>query len=369
MRIGIDGHFLGSQLGGNETQTVSLLRSLIDLAPEHTFVTIYTHSDFQPKDLANRKNAVFHQLYPSNAIWRQFGGLGFTSIRFQLDVLLCQYWAPFFYPRERLVVIIHDVGHRYYPEHFTFRQWLKLESAISMSTHRAKRIITDSDFSKRTIVQSYGVPPERVIVIPLGVDKAFFRTTTKQETERVIRRLGLPSDYILYIGNLMPRKNITGLIRAYHILKHKYAIPHNLVIVGQKRWMTKEIFDCAHSSGVYQNIFFTGYIPWKDLPAIYTGATLHVLPSLFEGFGITVLESMACGTPVAAANATSIPEVAGDAAVLFDPRNPEDISEKIYSVINDSILYKSLIDRGRRRSDMFPWAKSAQKTLAVIQDI
>ena len=366
MRIGIDGHFLGSKTGGNETLTESLLCSLLDLSPQHQFVVFYTHGDYHPGELAARGNAEFVRIRPGNAIWRQVCGLGLAARRSRVDVLLAQYWTPFLFPGSRQVQTILDVGHRYYPHHFTPRIRLQLETAIRSGIYRSKSIITISEYAKQTIVESYRIAEDRVSVAHLGVDRNFFRPVAAEDTESVKKRLGLPARYLLYVGNLMPRKNVTGLIRALAILKRKRSLAHSVVVVGRKRWLTEEIYRCADSLDVAGDLVFTGYVDRKDLPAVYCGADLHVLPSFFEGFGLTLLESMACGTPVAAANATSIPEVAGDAALLFDPSDSEEIANTISSIINDPGLRDDLISRGRRRAELFSWSRCAEKITKTL---
>ncbi len=369
MRIGIDGHFLGSGTGGNETLTESLLRALLDVAPQHTFVTIHTSGDFDPGELASRGNAEFHLLRPNNALWRQLYGLGAAARRLNIDVLLCQYWAPFFFPGELQVQVILDVGHRYHPEHFTMRQRLQLDASVLSGARRVGRILTISDYSKQTITEAYGIDRDRVGVVRLGVDTGRFRPASEEAVKATRERLRLPREYLLYVGNLMPRKNITGLIRAFEILKSEHRIPHSLLIVGRRRWMTGEIFRCAERSGVSREIVFTGYASADDLPAIYTGAALHVLPSFFEGFGITLLESMACGTPVAASNTTSIPEVVGDAGLLFDPGDFADMAGKMVDLIEDDGLRRSLVEKGYQQVKRFTWEQSARKTLQALEQV
>lgn len=369
MRIGIDGHFLGSHTGGNETQTESLIKSLVEIAPEHKFVVLYTNKNYTPEQNTAFQKAEFHLLQPGAPMWRQLGGSALAFRKLKVDALIAQYWIPFFFPAKITLQVIHDIGHRYFPEHFKIKQRLQLEAAILSGIYRAKNILTVSNHSKQMIINSYGIPDKKIIVISNGVDHNIFSPQPRDKVDTIRKYYGLPQDYLLYVGNLMPRKNIVRLIKAFNILKCKHHIKHSLVIVGQRKWMTKDIFKTAEESSVSKDIIFTGYIKNKDLSAIYSGAAIHVLPSLFEGFGLTLLEAMACGTPVAASDTTSIPEVVGNAGLLFDPLDCEDMAEKIMCILRDASLHQTLINKGKERAKLFTWKQSASKIRDTLLQI
>lgn len=367
MRIGIDGHHLGGSSGGNETVLTSLLDTLGPLAPEHTFVVFYTQPHYRPP--RTTANVTYRRLWPSHALWRQAGGLGLAARRQRVDALLSFYWSPLLFPGSRQLLSIHDVGHRYFPEHFTTRRRLQLEVAVRSGIARAKHIVTLTEHSKHTIAESYGVPLERITVTYCGVDTSFYRPAPPERIAAVKRRLGIDRDYLLHVGNLMPRKNLAGLIEAFGLLKRETRLDHVLVIVGRRRWLTGAIFDAAARSGLSDDIVFTGYVPTDELPALYSGAALYVMPSYFEGFGIPVIEAMACETPVVSSNATSLPEIIGEAGLLFDPTDAAEMAAAMARALGDAELCATLVARGSEQVRRFTTEECARRYLAALAEV
>ena len=269
---------------------------------------------------------------------------------------------PLIHPRS--VVTVHDLGYIYYPQaHRPFdRLYLDLSTRFNASV--ASQIIADSEATKNDLVRKYHVPEERITVVYPGcnlepvIDEAGWR--------RVRERYHLPDRYILHLGTLHPRKNILRLLEAFQSLATDFPDLH-LVLAGKKGWLYEEIFYKAE--GLNGRVHSPGYIASEDLPLLLRKARLFILPSLYEGFGFPILEAMAAGTPVVCSNASALPEVAGDAALLFDPHNVEAMRETTRRVLEDEALRAELIERGLERAKIFSWERCAKETLSVLEKV
>lgn len=232
----------------------------------------------------------------------------------------------------------------------------------------SERIITVSDNTKKDLASFFSIKEDRIMVTHLGVDDRFTRLNDDILSRKTAARYGLPKKFILYVGNLGAHKNIFQLINAYSILARK-GVEHKLVLAGSKGTAANKADELIKALSLEKKVLMTGYINDEDLPAVYNLADVFVFPSLYEGFGLPVLEAMACGVPVAASNVSSIPEVAGDAAMLFDPNDPKDISSKIDKIIRDDALRNKLIIKGLERAKRFTWEDTARKTLEVYRSV
>ncbi len=230
---------------------------------------------------------------------------------------------------------------------------------------RSEGVITISENTKRDIIAHYGIKPERVHVILPGCDRSGYRLGI--DPEGVKRKYGL-ADYFLYVGNLFPHKNLKRLLRAFALIAGR--LPHHLVIGG---WKDPRYFEALEDEvkalRLAERVSFLNYIPPDELPALYSGATVFVLPSLYEGFGLPLLEAMACGCPVVVSNAASQPEVCGDAAYYVDPHDIESIAEGISKVALDEELRKKLIHKGLQRAELFSWEKAAAEHIKLLQKV
>jgi glycosyltransferase involved in cell wall biosynthesis len=194
-----------------------------------------------------------------------------------------------------------------------------------------------------------------------------FRVLPKGDLELLREKYHLPEKFLLFVGGLNPLKNFSNLLRAYDILRSK--IPHKLVAVGFKRWKFEGDLELVTQLGLEKHVIFTGFVPDEDLPAIYNLADLFVFPSLYEGFGIPVLEAMACGCPVVTTKTGCSREVAGDAALLADPRNPEEIAREISKVLSSPDLRSQMIEKGLSQASRFGWEKTASETLRLMEEL
>ena len=237
---------------------------------------------------------------------------------------------------------------------------------MKASVRLAERIITDSQFSKADIISVLNADPAKIDVIYPGVDPKFAPVTDPALLQSVRAKFGIDGDYILYTGIYKLRKNHAGLLRAFRHFRANGGRAQ-LVIAGPMGEGGPVLRRLAVELGIEESVIFTGFVSDADLPALYSGTSVYACPSLYEGFGFTVLEAMACGTPVVSSSATSLPEVAGEAALYSDPRNPEEFASSLYRAFTDAGLRSALVEKGQKNLQRFNWANTAAETLAVYQ--
>jgi len=268
-----------------------------------------------------------------------------------------------------VVVTVHDTHLQEIPRG-TFFDRIYYGKVQPWNIRRAKRIITPSEYSKKNIVTFMKVPCENIAVIPLGINKNFMVPLDNNLVDTIKAKLDITGPYILNAGGESPWKNVSRLIQAFAVLVEKYRIKEKLLITGIR---TKAILDkhlCEiENLGLKGKVHVLGYIPDDDLMGLYTGAELFVYPSLMEGFGFPPLEAMACGVPVVASNAASIPEVSGEGALYCDGKDSEDIAEKIYMVLSNKELRQDLISKGTNWVKRYRWERTAEETLEIYKRI
>lgn len=253
-----------------------------------------------------------------------------------------------------MVLTFFDMQHEYMPEFFTEGVLEERKKIFRPSTERADYIIAPSAFTAHSLREKFKTLEDKVISIPVGVPKNC-RRMSLDAVALVRRKYHLPDHYMIYPANPWLHKNHARLMVALRLLKDRRSLKVNLVLTGKLQNTTWSAMPLALAAGIEDQVHDLGYVPSEDMPALYSGADMLIFPSLFEGFGIPLLEAMACGIPVAAARSTSIPDVTGDAALLFDPLSPADIAEAIYHVMSDSILAGDLARRGLERAGRFAW--------------
>lgn len=265
------------------------------------------------------------------------------------------------------VVTIHDLIPQLFPQSVTRGHRLIRCAMLPLVVKRADRLIAVSQATARDLLEMFPNAASKVRVVYSGVDSRF-APAPLHEVAALRRRLGLPSEYVLYLGTLSPRKNLDGLFEAYELLHQRKADVPPLVVAGKPGWLWEPIMRRADALGLRTRVIFCGFVPDEGLPALLTGATLFALPSLYEGFGLPVLEAMACGTPVVTSDRSSLPEVAGDAAHLVDPKSPEAIADGIRRVLHDDPYRAELRRRGFDRAHAFRWELTARQTVAVYRE-
>lgn len=284
----------------------------------------------------------------------------------QLNLFHAQY-----YPTPRLdipvILTVHDLRFLHMFKANRLPRYIYHKIVVPYSILQADRIIAVSHFTKKDLLEHFKIPEEKIDVIYNPLPPHFKVAPDKNLLSQVREKYRLPESYLLYVGNLEPRKNLGRLIEAYLILRKK--LESNLVIVGTPEWQYAKLFDLVREKHLDREIIFTGYVPDEDLPSLYSLARMFVFPSLFEGFGIPVIEAMACGTPVVTSNVSSLPEVAGDAGILVDPYDAESIAEGISRVLTDSKLKRELIKKGYERIKAFDAGQIAGQVLNTYKKV
>lgn len=304
--------------------------------------------------------------------------LAFGKKPMNLDLLHYPYFDMFFltlkhYPPVPTVVTVHDLIPLRFPDHFRpgirgLIKWKIQERRLRQSA----AIITDSHASKADIIRYTGIAEGKIHVIYLGVSENFRPMQNKKAMHTARQRLGLPDQYILYVGDVNYNKNIPALIRAFSLVRKK--IPGvKLILIGNgfisPTPELAEILSLIHSEGTEEHILRKNKISEEDLVSLYNLADIYVQPSLAEGFGLTILEAMACGTPVIAADAGSLPEITGDAGILIDPEKPAELAAQMISLLQDTSLRRKLSAAGLSQARKFTWKKCAEETLDVYAKI
>ncbi len=367
MHIAIDAHSVGTGLAGNETYAANLVESLAALDAAHRYTVYVTRQAAFER---------FHGRWPHVSVRRTLPHTPLVRIPFTLsaelrrrpvDLLHVQYTAPPLAPCP-VVATIHDLSFEHLPETFKRRSRMQLRLTVRRTARRAAHVIAPSEHTRRDLIKSYGLSPDRVSVIPLAA-APHFQPASATEIERVRNVYAIRGGYILAVGSIQPRKNLARLIRAYSDLRRARGgskLPQ-LVIVGKQAWLYGETLRAIEEEGARDGTTLTGYVSESDLPALYSGALCFVYPSFFEGFGLPPLEAMRCGTPVVTGNLTSLPEVVGNAGLLVDPFDTGAIRDAIARLIDDAALRAELSARGLQRALAFDWRDTARMTLQVYR--
>ncbi len=365
MRIGIRISPLASPLTGIPVYVQNLVEEIARIDRENSYF-LYTNREIPfPLQLPDNFQVVLvRRPYPRLQLWYQIGlplRIGKDRLDLYHDTL---FLLPFFIGRLPGVITIHDLSGLLMPD-FHQRKVSLTSKLIPLAVKKARRIIAVSRFTKEEVERLFPSARGKVRVVYNGVS-SIFKPSPPEEVDRVREKYGIRGNYIMYLGTIEPRKNLKGLLRAFSTLRNK--IPHWLVIVGMKGWKYEGVFQLLRELDIEKRVLFTGFVPTQDLPPLYSGADVFVYPSFYEGFGIPVLEAMACGTPVVVSSASSLPEVVGGAGLLADPRSPSDIAMKIMRIIEEPQLAEKLSSLGRKRAGKFTWERTARETLKVYRE-
>jgi glycosyltransferase involved in cell wall biosynthesis len=284
----------------------------------------------------------------------------------QADILHVTYNAPFISPCP-VVVTVHDVLFQRYPEFFSARDRLLFATLLRLTLHRAAAIITDSASSQTDILHFYPWTTGKVHVVPLAANATFHPVEALEVRQAACARYGLVPGFILAVGNLQPRKNMLRLVAAFRSLLAQGIVRPQLVLVGKDALRSDQFRGQVRDLVEDGRLVLTGYVPECDLPALYSAAGVFAYPSISEGFGLPILEAMACGAPVVTSDCSSMPEVAGSAALLVDPMQVDRIAAALHIALAQPALAEALRQRGRARVAQFTWDATARQTVEVYR--
>jgi len=346
---------------GIGTYIRNLLRHLARIDRENEYVLLCHEPDMGvAAQLGSNFRAV---LEPSaNYSIREQFHVPWVLMREKPDVFHAPHYVLPVAIRCRSVVTIHDCIHLMFPQYLPSRLALQYaRTSIALAARRAARVMTVSESSKRDILRFVDVKPEKIDVIYNAYDERFTIEPREEDVVRVRERYQLHDEFVLYAGNVKPHKNLERLIEAFHIVRNRGLDHLKLVLIGDEISKYAALRRAVHQHQLHKYVRFLGYLPEETLAVMYRLAGVFVFPSLYEGFGLPPLEAMASGTPVVTSNVSSLPEVAGDAAVLVDPYDARAIAEGIYRVLTDETLRRDLRKKGVARAGMFSWETSVRR--------
>jgi len=367
MRIGIDAHFVGMRYGGNEQYFANLIRHLSRQAGDGDEYFVFTYR-LAAVNCLPAINARFIPLARRSVYWQRAVEIPYHCRRLDLDVLHVPFnFLPVF--RAKKIVTIHDLAFLDLSQAYAPLERARMTLLTRFSARWADHVFTLSEFSKRCLMEHYGVEETRISVTPCGVDRRLFRPHAKGEREAFRSRLNLGQRYLLFVGVVQQRKNILTLLKAFDLLRsRRKTVPH-LVLVGRTGWRAEEVFAFIRERRLGDLVHHYAAVDPDSLAGLYNAATVFVFPSLFEGFGIPLLEAMSCGCPVISSNVTSMPEVYGDAAVGFNPRDTEELAYRIESLLDDQALREDLVRRGFENCARFSWEHTASIAHAAYHSV
>ena len=362
--VGIDAsRAVTSEPTGTEIYSLCLIQEMLRLSASHDF-RLYTRS--------RPSNGVFPdarvRVIPFPRMWTHLR-LSWEMFRFPPDVLFVPaHVLPLIRPR-RTVVTVHDLGYVKFPEAHPVRQRAYLALSTWWNVRVASHVVADSKATRADIITRYRVDPGKVTVVYPGVNEALNPVKDREQIEVAKTRYGIDGRYFLYLGRLQPRKNLSALVTSFNELLPELASDFRLVLAGKVGWMTETLFSQITGLGLENRVILPGYVADTDKAALLSGAEAFLFPSLYEGFGLPVLEAQSCGCPVMTSTTSSLPEVAGDSALLVDPADGRAITGAMRRLATDSELRRALSAAGQRNVCRFSWASSAQELLRIIGDL
>lgn len=373
MNIGIDLLPITGREAGLQRYAQQLVDDLSRFDHEN-FYTVFVNE--RGKSLFNVNKPNFHVIVVKTPpkvhfFWEQLY-LPFHTFLRELDLLHSPVSAPPYIklPSVRTVVTVHDLTFILHPETMTRISRFYWSFFMKRGVQKAGRVIAISESTKVDLMRYLHIPEKKIRVIPRYPDRRFIEFTEKEGLAIKVReKYRLPDRYILYVGTLEPRKNLVRLIKAYAQAKRDPSITQYLVIAGKKGWLYDSIFEVVKALHLEDEVIFTGFVDDEDLPALYSQADLFVYPSLYEGFGLPPLEAMVCGTPVLTSNCSSLPEVVGDAGLLVDPKDVDEIAKGILQVLKNREFREKIREKGIERAKRFSPQRAIEATIEVYREM
>lgn len=365
MHIGIDARLTTYRAGGISTYIVRLIQALERLDQQHR-CTIFESRKARQRLAPARFGSVKVWTPPHHRLERI--ALSVELARFRLDVLHSPDFIPPLRGARRHIITVHDLTFLHYPQYLTAASRRYYNGQIAAAVSHADHILTDSQASKRDMVKMLGVPPEKITVHMLGVDESF-QPLPDDVLAGYRQRLDLPESYILFVGTFEPRKNIVGLLDAYRELLPVLPDAPPLVLAGKRGWLFDETMQQIEQMQLGDRVLWREDVPQDAMPALYNMAAVLVVPSFYEGFGLTALEAMACGTVPIVSNRSSLPEVVGDVGLLVDPDDPSTLTAALQRALTDTAWRETNQTAGIARAATFRWENTASIALATYQAV
>ena len=365
MRIGIDARLAYYQREGGIAQyTLRLSRALLQLNSPDQFVIWFQRQDRPPREFVQNGHACVRRLItPPHHPYEQWT-LPLELLPQRLDVLHSPDFIPPFRRNCASVITVHDLAFMHFPRLLT-RESAAYYGQIERAVQSAERIIAVSEATARDLTSLLGVRADKLSVIYEAADALYQPVADPQAIQPTLAKYGLSPPFILFVGTIEPRKNLSTLLRAFHQLRSRYKASLQLAVVGKRGWLSDDVFALLDELKLREDVKLLGPLPAHELAALYNGARCLALPSLYEGFGLTALEAISCGTPVVVSNTSSLPEVVGDAGLCLSPHDVGEWAHALASLVTDDNLHRELSQKALRRAQQFSWERAARETLEV----
>ena len=364
MIIGIDySRATVEQKTGTETYAKQLVDAMLSLPSAHTF-RLYTKRTIP---FAHPK--VQTKTIPYPYLWTQLGLAGECFLHPPDILFIPAHTLPVIRrPHLKTVVTIHDLGAEYLPGYHQFPQKHYLTKSTEYAVSHATHLIAVSEATKKDLITKMHCDAEKISIVYEGYRKEYFKPLDKKRVEKTLKKLKITQPFLLFVGTIQPRKNLVRLIQAFSKLASDYP-SLSLCLVGKKGWLSDDVYALPAHLGLNDRVKLLGHVEEEDLVSLYNAAELFTFPSLFEGFGLPVVEAMACGLPVVTSSTSSLPEVGGDACVYVNPRSIDEIENAIRNVLSNEGLRRELILKGLKQAQNFSWEKAAKETLTVLERV
>ncbi len=367
MRIGIDARLVYYNRAGIGEYIVQLAQALAQArTPDDKIVLLQSRKD-QTKIVDGDGFCRKSLWTPSHNRFEQ-PALGFEISRLKLDLLHSPDFIPPFRRNCASVITVHDLAFLLYP-HFLTKESARYYGQIDQAWRRTDHIIAVSEATKQDSIKMLGVPEKKITVIHEAANPIYRPLPHDQAVNHVKDRYKINQDFILFVSTIEPRKNLPGLLHAYRRLRDDYKRDELLVLAGANGWLWEEVYETVNRLNLEDHVAFLGRVPSEDLVNLYNAARLLVHPSFYEGFGLTPLEALTCGTPVIASNTAALPEIVGDAGLLIDPHDIEGLTVAMMRLLTEEELRSDHIQKGLKRAAVFSWQKAAEKTMDVYRKV
>jgi glycosyltransferase involved in cell wall biosynthesis len=374
MKIAIDVSLTSGESAGVSSYTRGLLEGLatIDAENEYVLYSCLDSTQSAQPTFPQQPNFSLRTLQLEGEHWERMWYKAYLPPKEALDAVDVLH-SPFFNaPKEHhgaLVVTIYDVSFLLQPQfHPEANRLHCLQGTLNAALY-ADRIIAISVQAKQDLMDYFAIPAERIRVIHPAHRKVYYPESNIEVLRGALERLGIFRHFILFVGSLEPRKNLRTLLQAYAMYVMRHAGEELLVFAGGKGWLNDDLSQVAADLGIAERVKFLGYVQEADLRVLYSAAKLFVYPSIYEGFGLPPLEAMACGAPVITSNTSALPEVVGDAALLINPHNSEELCQAMRTVLGDGGVRSKMRQQSIERAKLFSWERAAQDTLAVYREV
>lgn len=375
MRIGIDASSLLKEWSGVGTYSYNLLKNLFKIDGENEYRLFFYSLKGSLKRCPSFDNSnvkAYHYRIPGKLLlkaWQWFNSPPVETFLGKIDIFHSINFHIMPQHKGKKIVTFHDLYFFIEPqntERFGGRYFL---ITLPKRIKEVDMVIAVSQSTKQDIMKFLGIPEERIRVIYEAVDESFREIKDRDAIEKIKTKYKIEGDYLFFVGTLEPRKNLIRLVEAFAMLKRGGHFPFKLVLAGKTGWAIDGLFRKIEDLGIKGEIIFSGYVVPEDLPYLYNGAEIFVFPSLYEGFGLPVLEAMGCGIPVLTSKKSSLPEITRGAAILIDPMNVEEIAKGMRMLIENESLRNEMVVRGLQRVKDFSWRRTAEETLRLYREV